>query len=698
MRGHDDDQASATDSRDRLRALAQRQAALLAVSSVLADAGTIAEAADDVLHTVCELTEREVGVLWLAHGSPLRLECIASWTAAEMADSAFARGCQGARLGLDEGLPGRVWSRGELVLCVGTIDDPDARRSAAIAADGLHAGCAVPVLAQRDVLGVLELYGRSDASVADDDLEVIRAIGRQLGVFVQRKRSEDALRRESERLMEAQRIAHLGSWEWDPAADRITWSPELSAMFDIEAEQAPRRAGDFLALVHPDDRAEVGRMIEAGMRVGTQISAEYRIVRPDGEVRCVHARGTTTCDAAGVPIRIFGMIQDITERKRIEAKLVLGDRMASIGTLAAGVAHEINNPLAYIMSNLDMIVEELLAHPQLGEVREMATEAREGAERVRRIVRGLRTFSRPDDERRVLLDVRQVLETSINMTFNEIRHRARLVRDFGESLVVEADEARLGPVFINLLVNAAQALPDGQADRNEIRVVTRRVADGRVLVEVHDTGAGIPTDIVGKIFDPFFTTKAIGSGTGLGLSICHGIITDLGGEIVVDSLPGRGCVFRVYLPPPSDRDAIAVPAAPAAAAATKRTVGRVLVVDDDPVVGGSIRRILKGHDVTLVRSGREAMARLRDEQRFDLILCDLMMPEMTGMDLHREVARAWPDLTERMVFLTGGAFVHSARLFLETVPNERLEKPFDLHTLRALVQRYVDAAQSRSAV
>jgi PAS domain S-box-containing protein len=674
---------------------------------VLADAGTLADAADDILRTVCELTDRDVGMLWLVDGSPARLGCIASWTAAELVDSAFVRACQDARLGPDEGLPGRAWSRGELVQCVGTVDDSDAQRAAAITADGLHAGCAVPLVAQRDVLGVLELYGRSDARVEADDLEVIRGIGRQLGLFILRKRIKDALRRESERLMEAQHIAHLGSWEWDPIADRITWSTELCGIFAIDADQAPRRAADFFALIHPDDRAEVGRMVEAGTRVGTTISAEYRIVRPDGEVRVVHARGKTTCDAAGVPIRIFGTIQDVTERKRIEAKLVLNDRMASIGTLAAGVAHEINNPLAYITWNLEMLDEKLRASPQLGEVRKMVTEAREGAERVRRIVRELKTFSRPDDERRVLLDVRRVLETSVNMCFNEIRHRARLVKDFGEPVLVEADEDRLGQVFVNLLVNAAQALPDGQADRNEIRVIACRADDGRALVEIHDTGPGIPTDIVGKIFDPFFTTKAIGSGTGLGLSICHGIITDLGGEIVVDSLPGRGCVFRVYLPPPPERDAIAAPATPvapvapaalSAAAAPKRTVGKVLVVDDDPGVGASIRRVLDGHDVTVVRSGHEALARLRLEPRFDVILCDLMMPEMTGMDLHREVARAWPGLTERMVFLTGGAFVQDARVFLDTVANERLEKPFDMHTLRAVVQRYVDAAQSKPIV
>jgi signal transduction histidine kinase len=213
-------------------------------------------------------------------------------------------------------------------------------------------------------------------------------------------------------------------------------------------------------------------------------------------------------DPNGAPVRLIGTVQDISDKREAEARIMFADRMVSVGTLALGVAHEINNPLAYVITNLDVVSEEIrrlaAAAPSAGlqELEEMIHEAREGTERVRKIVRALRSFSRGDEDRPVALDVQRVLEAAVNMTFNEIRHRARLVRDYGEIPRVVADEGRLGQVFINLLVNAAQSFPQTRSERNEIRVVTRTLPDGRALVEIHDTGLGIPSDRIGRIFDP----------------------------------------------------------------------------------------------------------------------------------------------------------------------------------------------------
>jgi len=369
---------------------------------------------------------------------------------------------------------------------------------------------------------------------------------------------------------------------------------------------------------------------------------------------------------------------------------MLGDRLACVGTLAAGVAHEINNPLAYVSTNLDLLAEELRsiegASPsrRLRELEELAREARQGAERVRKIVRGLKTFSRADSERRVILDVHQVLDLALNMSFNEIRHRAQLVKDYGDVPAVEADESRLGQVFVNLLVNAAHAIPEGQADRHEIRIVTRTEAE-RAIVEIHDTGAGIPADVIGRIFDPFFTTKEIGVGTGLGLSISHSIVADLAGEITVHSEVGKGTTFRVALPATRARPANdAVADTPIGGTAR---AGRVLIVDDDEIGARSLSRILRPNEVTITHNGRQALDAILAGKQFDVILCDLMMPEMTGMDLHREIARERPELVNRMIFMTGGAFTPAARDFLDRVPNDRLEKPYEVQSLRALVQR-----------
>jgi two-component system, cell cycle sensor histidine kinase and response regulator CckA len=282
-----------------------------------------------------------------------------------------------------------------------------------------------------------------------------------------------------------------------------------------------------------------------------------------------------------------------------------------------------------------------------------------------------------------------VLELAINMAFNEIRHRARLVKDYGEVPAVEADEARLGQVFLNLLVNAAHAIREGQVERNEIRVRTRTDRAGRAVIEIRDTGCGIAPDVLGRIFDPFFTTKAVGDGSGLGLAICHGVVAALGGEITVESEPGKGSVFRVALPPAPLGSGTGAPASRARSSFESDRRGRVLVIDDEAMLTTTIQRILHKHEVTVAGSGREALEKIAAGADFEVILCDLMMPEMTGMDFHAELARLHPELLDRVVFLTGGAFTPAARAFLDGVPNDRLEKPFDPQNLRALVQRFV---------
>jgi CheY-like chemotaxis protein/anti-sigma regulatory factor (Ser/Thr protein kinase) len=271
------------------------------------------------------------------------------------------------------------------------------------------------------------------------------------------------------------------------------------------------------------------------------------------------------------------------------------------------------------------------------------------------------------------------------MASTEIRHRARLVRDYTEPLGVSANEGRLGQVFLNLLVNAAQAIPEGDVERNEIRVVTRSHAEG-VAIEVRDTGSGMSPEHLEKLFEPFFTTKPVGVGTGLGLSICQDIVSGFGGRMEVESEVGRGTLFRVILPAATSAVLPVEPARPTLAPAVSRR-GRILVVDDEPMIGMAIRRTLqREHEVVVLTSAREAHARLTGGERFDVILCDVMMPEMSGMDLHQELESHAPELAERFVFLTGGAFTTNARAFLSRVSNHRLEKPFSSQELRGLVQ------------
>jgi signal transduction histidine kinase len=397
-------------------------------------------------------------------------------------------------------------------------------------------------------------------------------------------------------------------------------------------------------------------------------------------------------DALGrLPLAVQREVQEAAvrmEQRKLSQQLAISERMASAGMLAAGVAHEINNPLAVVMANLDFVTGILgglgAKDAPLKEVVDgPLKDAREAVDRIRGIVRDVKLFSRPQDEERSSVDVKSVIESSIRMAWNEIRHRARIVKEYGAVPGVDSNEARLGQILLNLLVNAAQAMPEGRASRNEIRVVTRMAEGGRVVIEVHDTGTGIPKEILARIFDPFFTTKAVGVGTGLGLSLCHRMVTDLGGEISVESEVGKGTVFRVILPAAKEEPR-AAEAAKVIEAPARRA--RVLVVDDEVAIGRALMRSLgRYHDVQVLTSGKEALARIAAGERFDVILSDLMMPEVTGMEIHEELSRTAPEQARRMVFVTGGAFTTQSREFLDAVPNPRIEKPFDVRTILEII-------------
>jgi PAS domain S-box-containing protein len=389
-------------------------------------------------------------------------------------------------------------------------------------------------------------------------------------------------------------------------------------------------------------------------------------------------------DADGRVVGVIMVARDVTQRREIEQQLTIADRMASVGTMAAGVAHEINNPLASVIGNLDLVTRKLaaLGGGEVEQVRDELRDAAQAAERVREIVRDLTMFSAAEDERRTPVDVRRVLETTLRMAGAEIRARAVIVRELADVPRVEANEARLGQVFLHLLLNAAQAIPEGNPERHSIKVTTG-VEGGRVVITVSDTGVGIAPEARARIFTPFFTTKPIGVGTGLGLSICHRIVTALGGEIDFRSELGKGSDFRVALPVSST--APAEPPRRRQSSPPPRR-GRVLVIDDEPLITRTIRRILgTDHDVTIAENGEVGLAALGAGVTFDVILCDLMMPVMSGMDLHAELARTAPATAQRMVFMTGGAFTARARSFLDAVDNLRLDKPFDASSLRALV-------------
>jgi PAS domain S-box-containing protein len=429
----------------------------------------------------------------------------------------------------------------------------------------------------------------------------------------------------------------------------------------------------------------------------TGIAGEDRPAAREGQL--AHRNGTKVdVEVVSIPVNFNGhsatlsIARDIAGRKQLTAKMMEMDRMIAVGTLAAGVGHEINNPLAYIVSNLDFALETLRAPAKFpvhagapaldaAALRQALVEAREGAERVRQIVRDLRTFSSTPAKTSTTFELVPVLESAIHMAFNEIRHRAQLVRDYGNDVpTITGYSSRLGQVFLNLIVNAAHAIPVGTANDHRITVRTARV-QGLVKVEISDTGVGIEPEHLARLFDPFFTTKPPGQGTGLGLFICLRIVREHHGEIEVQSEPGMGTTFRVLLPATEhERQGNQ---RPEAARPISLTRARVLVVDDEPGIGRSLARSLgRDHDVSTVTCARDALDLLLESDSFDAVLCDVMMPEMTGVELYAELERFRPDLAERVLFFTGGAFTPATQAFVQRMADRCLEKPFDICEIR----------------
>jgi signal transduction histidine kinase/CheY-like chemotaxis protein len=389
----------------------------------------------------------------------------------------------------------------------------------------------------------------------------------------------------------------------------------------------------------------------------------------------------------------------------LQDQLARSEHMASLGMMAAGVAHEINNPLSYILSNLSFAAGRAIDQ----ETRLALREALEGAGRMRDIVRDLKTLSRMESEEDLQpVDVRNAVDTALKLAFDEVRHRARVQRHFEEVPHVLGEETRLIQVLLNLVTNAAQSITPGAASSNQITVEVRLAlaagapaagapeasegdadAPGEVAISVRDTGAGISREHVSKVFEPFFTTKPAGEGTGLGLSICHRLIYAMGGRIEVTSTLGEGSCFTVYLPT-ARGGVVAHPPASEAAPSTRRL--RLLVVDDEALVARAVQRIFKTEFfVDTAHGGREALEKLSTE-RFDVVLCDVMMPEISGLDVYRSVRAHNRSLANRFIFATGGLFNQELSDSVKQLSNVIVEKPFEPEELRRVIEAAVAQA------
>jgi PAS domain S-box-containing protein len=413
-------------------------------------------------------------------------------------------------------------------------------------------------------------------------------------------------------------------------------------------------------------------------------------------------------DEAGRILEVIGISIDVTTQRRFQANVIQNDRLMAMGTLAASVAHEINNPLTYILGNIQRMEEELsrieriersVGGEAVSSLSRMLMEVRAGAKRVQQVAQDLRSFVRPEDETITALDLRVTIGVVLQLVRKEAEAHAELELRLAPQLPpVRANESRLVQVILNLLVNAWQALPDPDPRRHKITLAAYQeresdsegdVASGKVVVEVCDTGRGVPAELRQRIFEPFFTTKEIGGGTGLGLFVCRNIVSSLGGDISVDDAPGGGARFRVRLPV-AEPAALSAPAPAPPARRSPAKGGRVLIIDDDEMVAATlVNSLRREYEVTALHDAKEALDLLLSEARVDLVYCDLMMKGLTGMDIYERLKAEAPHRLAALVFMTGGAFTGRAATFVDERADAVVYKPFSVleETQRRLAGR-----------
>jgi len=584
----------------------------------------------------------------------------------------------------------------------------------------------VPVKSTGRTHGFMYVAVHPERDVDDEETSLVQEMAGDIGFALWSIETEGMRRKEEERFRLTFEHASIGKVLTAPDGKLIRVNQAFCDLLGYSHADLETR--DFASVTHPDDLA-ISRESVRCLLAKEQPSFRFdkRYLRKDGQPIWTDVSTMLLRNPDGSPEHFITHVLDISERKRLQAQVAQSDRLASMGMLAAGVAHEINNPLCYVLYNLESLTDDLpkfseelrrcmdlclerlgeeqwaeLFGPVLGlvspatldDINDRFRQALEGTRRIRDIARGLGTFSRVEEDRLVPTNLMHPIEVAINMAFNEIKYRTRLVKEYGNVESILASDGRLAQVFLNLLVNAAHAIPEGAVEENEIRVRTwQEGAD--VFAEVRDTGSGVSRDHLPRLFEPFFTTKKEGSGTGLGLAISKRIVESYGGCIEVESEIGKGTSFVVRLP-------VGKPKEPRPLEKTSEPPtqdilrGRILMVDDEPAVRSVVTRMLgRNHDVVEAGSGRQAMEIIEKDADFDVILCDLMMPDVSGIDLHAWLSERDTGLASKVVFITGGVFSPRSNEYLSRSTNIKIEKPFDAASVKKMIDDLVIAARSR---
>ncbi len=535
----------------------------------------------------------------------------------------------------------------------------------------------VPIIAVSRTIGAVAMEGESPNALDDAALMFARAVLAQAGIAL-----------ENARLVE---LLSSGKREWEQTVDAFN-----QAICYVDSHGAVRRANRMFAeLIKLPITALTGRPWLT-LLPPSWVDPIARLLTPEGastpvEVRAGERTLLVTAIPAGEPGAAVLLFEDQTEKRRLQEQLLQSEKMSAIGQLIAGVAHDLNNPLASVVGFSDLLGEAADVPPRLAEP---LAVIRQEAERASAIVRNLLSFARRQEGERQLQSIRPILESTHQLLKNQLlAARIELTLTFEPGLPeVEVHANQIKQVFVNIINNAAQAIASTRArgGGGRIEIATKCEPDG-LSVNISDNGPGIPEAVAQRVFEPFFSTKSEGEGTGLGLSISLGIVKEHGGNISVNpggAGSGRGATFTVELPTGvrAELSPLARGAETEPAPAERHERLRVLVVDDEPHILHYMQATLEswGHEVVLAHDGSQALKRAL-MQPFDLIICDLRMPRLGGREMFHTLARMHPTVADRIIFATGDTVRGDTLQFLEELGRPFLQKPFKLDALRRVL-------------
>lgn len=581
------------------------------------------------------------------------------------------------------GLLQRVVESGRLLLVPsGNVDDELART--VLAPVNATSALVVPIASAGETLGVLVLMSSRYRELADEDwVPFAQTTAVQIGQAIRISRLFTRATAAEARYRSVFEHAAEGIFRSTPAGRFLLVNPAMARIFGYasptEMIVTVSDIGRQL-YVEPEVRAELLRLLEAR---GAVSNFECRMSRKDGAVIWALVSAHVVRDERGGVLYHDGVLTDTTERKRMEETLRQTEKLATMGELLAGVAHELNNPLTVVRGRAALLQQKLQGGPLGPQVEKLA----QAAERCARIVRNFLALARQHPPEREHVSLNQVVREAVELLAYPLRvDNVEVMLELADDLpTLWADPHQLHQVIVNLVTNAHHAMGDTPPPRRLIFISRYESEQGRALLRVADTGPGIPPELQGRIFEPFFTTKPLGQGTGLGLSICRGIIEGHGGSVRMESQPGRGAIFVIELPvqaPPTG-----VPEGRAAETTAPIPGKLILVVDDEPEVAAVLADMLSadGHQVETAENGAVALDKLRG-RAYDLILCDCRMPELDGPGLHQELQRRDPRLCRRFVFLTGDALSPGITELLEQTGAATLSKPFAFDEVRRVVR------------